>query len=268
MNKGICFNYKYASNYDTRIKLLEEIGFNSVFIYSQYEPKNYIDLIKKSPLKISSLHLPYKKMENGKSVDSRFVNVLWAKYNESKQYVNELIKEVEFAHRYDINTVVMHITGGDTPPHMNEIGIANIEKVLNVCEKYNITLCLENLRRLDYLEYVFCNLDSKRLMFCFDSGHANSMTKNLTDFPWDILKNKLFYLHLNDNNGIKDQHLIPYDGNISWSELIKLLFSFNKDLELTLEVRSNVTMRLTYSEKQYLSRCYKSLERLQNSLTI
>ena len=167
MNKCICFNYKYNSGYEERVTLIKESGFNSVFLYSQYNPIEYIDLICISTLKIDSYHLPYKKFNRGKCIDSRYVNILWEERPEAKVYVRELIEEVKFAHEYAINTVVMHITGGDVPPPMNDNGIKNIEKVLDVCEKYNITLCLENLRRVDYLDYVFKKLDSDKLRFCF-----------------------------------------------------------------------------------------------------
>lgn len=266
MNKSICFNYKYNSDYKERIHLIEESGFSGVFLYSQYNPVEYIDLIGKSSLKIESLHLPYKKYVDGKCIDSRYVNVLWQDNHESKIYVKELIEEVKFANEYNINTVVMHITGGNTPPQMNECGIMSIEKVLNTCEKYNITLCLENLRRLDYLDYVFKKINSDKLKFCFDSGHANSMTKNIQDFPWDKFGNILYYLHLNDNNGDKDQHLIPFNGNINWSELMTVIFKYNKNIGLTLEVRSSEEIRNHYTEFEYLELCFNSITKLQSIL--
>lgn len=264
MNKSIDFSYKYNSEYEDRINLIKESGFDSVFLYSQYKPKEYIDLIARSTLKIESLHLPYKKIIEGKSVNSRYVNILWEEVPEAQIYVKELIEEVEFAHNYDINIVVMHITGGDNPPQMKESGVMNIEKVLNTCEKYNIILCLENLRRLDYLEYVFSSLHSDKLKFCFDSGHANCMTKNIKNFPWDKFGDKLYYLHLNDNNGVKDQHLIPFKGNIDWDELMKIIYKYGNNIGLTLEVRSTEEIRNQYSESEYLKLCFDSLARLQN----
>jgi len=263
MNKSINFTYKYNSTFEERINLIERVGFSGVFIYSQYNPVDYIDLIRNSSLSIESLHLPYKKIKDGETVDSRYVNVLWKDTQEANEYVAELIREVEFAREYGIDTVVMHITGGSSPPPMNLGGVDKIARVLEVCEKHDITLCLENLRRLDYLDYVFSNLHSDRLMFCFDSGHANVMTKNVADFPWDRFGSKLYYLHINDNNGVKDEHLIPYHGNIVWSDLIKTIFNLNDKVNLTLEVRSSEEMRSLLSEEKYLEACYESLRKLE-----
>jgi len=265
MTKAIGFNYRYDSDYQERIHLLERTGFTGVFLYSQYAPERYIDLLHRSSLTIESLHLSYKKMSGGKSTDARYVNVLWEDTEDSASYVDALIGEVEFAHSHNIRTVVMHITGGDSPPMANSHGIVNIERVLNACVSHGITLCLENLRRLDYLDYVFAHLRSDNLMFCFDSGHAHCMTKNIATFPWDAYGGKLTYLHLNDNDGQKDQHLIPFHGSIDdWEGVMRQISRQNPDIGLTLEVRSTPEMRALYTEKQYLKLCFESLSRLQS----
>lgn len=265
MGKYINFNYKYDSSTDNRIHLLEEIGFDGVFIYSQYNPSVYIEKILKSSLKIETLHLPYKKIVNGKCVDSKHVNVLWSGGYEADCYTQSLINEIRFANSYGIKSVVMHVTGGDNPPMIKQGSIQYFEKILNECEKLGIVLCLENLRRLDYLEYIFDNLKSQYLKFCFDSGHANSMTKNIENFPWEYLGNKLHCLHLNDNDGSNDSHCIPLDGNIDWVQLIKTIHVYNNKLPLTLEVRASDMYKKKYSEKEYLQRCWMCLSEFEKT---
>ena len=268
MDKIICFNYKYDSDYADRIHILEEYGFDGVFIYSQYKPKEYIDLILDSSLSIETLHLPYKRFVNDICVDSRYANILWIDGINSSEYVSELINEVNFAKNYGIPTVVMHITGGDTPPPINKVAVENIKKVLRKCEEHEITLCLENLRRLDYLQYIFEALNSPYLKFCFDSGHASTMTRNLETFPWDFFGQYLHCVHLNDNDGINDQHQIPFSGNINWATLINKIFSYNQKLNLTLEVRSSTEERETTKEVDFIKNCYDSLRKLEILLEV
>ncbi len=269
MKKSICFDYRYDSSPLERIGLIQEAGFGGVYLHSQYNPAEYIDIIRgASDLEIESLHLPYKKLREGKTIDARHVNALWRDETESRAYADELVREVEFAARHGIGIVVMHVTGGDTPPPMNENGIRSIGRVLSACEKNGIVLCLENLRRLDYLDYVFANLASDKLMFCFDSGHANCMTKNLDSFPWEKYRQKLYYLHLSDNNGLADQHLPPFSGSIEWDGLIKKVCGYNSGLALTLEVRSASETRKLLAEKEYLKLCFDSLVALENILEV
>lgn len=249
-----------------RIIMIEDAGFDGVFIYSQYHPREYVDLLSKSKLNIETLHLPYKKFTDGKLTDSQYVNVLWKEDGETEEYVKQLIDEIFFAHSYGIRKVVAHITGGSEPPVICESGIKHISKILDVCEKYGITLCLENLRRLDYLEYVFERLKSDKLKFCFDSGHANAFTKNVETFPWDIFGDKLTCVHLNDNDGLADKHLTPFDGNINWERLINTISKYNSNIELTLEVRCSEEQKNKYTEQEYLKRCFDSLVKIEKMM--
>lgn len=267
MKKNINFNYKMNSTPIERISLLENAGFDGVFLYTQYSPQDYIEDLRKSKLDIETLHLPYKEVVNGSVVDSKYVNALWANNERSLQYSNWLIDEIRFANKYGIKKVVAHITGGENPPPMNEYGLINIARVLEECEKLGVYFCIENTRRIDYIQFVFENLQSDYLKFCFDSGHANALTKNLTSFPWHNFSDKLCCLHLHDNSGIKDEHTLPFLGNIDWDSLIKLLFKFNQNLELTLEVRATEEQKNTYSEEEYLGLCYKSVCKLETFLT-
>lgn len=59
MKKIIGFNYKYNSQEKEKSELIKETGFDGVFIYSQYNPQNYIEDILGSRLEIETLHLSY-----------------------------------------------------------------------------------------------------------------------------------------------------------------------------------------------------------------
>lgn len=262
MKKYINFNYKYKSTVYYRASVIKEVGFDGVFVYSQYEPESYMATILNSELEIETLHLPYKLVKNGICLDSKMVNNLWLTGITATDYIESLIKEIKMASKYNIKKVVMHITGGDNPPPISEIGIDRIKKLLEICEKDKISLCLENTRRLDYIQKVFEAIDSTHLKFCFDSGHANCMTKNIDNFPWEIFKNKLCCLHLNDNDGLKDLHAIPYEGNINWTSLISKIFAIEPNIDLTLEVRANENQISSLSEMMFLRKCFDSLNRI------
>ena len=185
----------------------------------------------------------------------------------SNEYLATLLKELEFAHKYGINTIVMHITGGSNPPPFSQYGVEFIRTILNKCKEYDMTLCLENLRRLDYLIKVFKCIEDDSLKFCFDSGHANYMTNNVDTFPWDKLGSRLYYLHLNDNNTLHDQHFPPFYGNIKWQKLINRIFFFNRRIGLTLEVRNKDQFQ-NVSELDFLRTCIRSLKHLEKKIEI
>jgi sugar phosphate isomerase/epimerase len=73
-------------------------------------------------------------------------------------------------------------------------------------------IALENLRKPEYLDFLFDNIKSDKLKFCYDSGHNNCFTPEI-----DCLGkygDKLIALHLHDNDGTCDQHLLPFNGTM------------------------------------------------------
>ncbi|MHC1746973.1 MAG: TIM barrel protein [Cellulosilyticaceae bacterium] len=69
-----------------------------------------------------------------------------------------------------------------------------------------------------HLNYIFANIQSERLDFCYDSGHEyynHPETDCLSRYG-----DKLFAVHLDDNFGDDDTHLLPFDGAVDWNKAI------------------------------------------------
>ena len=80
-------------------------------------------------------------------------------------------------------------------------------------------MAFENLRKAEYLEFTLTNVNSPRAGFCYDSGHHNCRTPDE-----DLLEkygSRLMALHLHDNDGSGDWHLLPFDGNIDWAKTMR-----------------------------------------------
>ena len=123
----------------------------------------------------------------------------------------------------------------------------SLEELLPVAERYGVTICIENIwfptntvaELLKYYEY----FNSPYLGMCYDAGHANlvSCMNNDPEHPvnvgfdllkmkaeWDseVLEKMLHYIvtcHLHDNDGLRDRHWTPFNGNIDWEKTMKLL---------------------------------------------
>jgi sugar phosphate isomerase/epimerase len=55
--------------------------------------------------------------------------------------------------------------------------------------------------------------------FCFDSSHANLYRKGAVR-TFDEISLRVISLHMSDNKGSSDDHLVPGDGLIDWRELV------------------------------------------------
>lgn len=138
----------------------------------------------------------------------------------------------------------------------------NIEKLRQLAQYIkdkDITICLENLRvtvpgknelidrNVDDLLYIIDKIGSDRFGICLDTGHLNLTDKNHVEF---ILKagDKLKALHITDNEGVTDQHMMPFTrGNIDFVEIVKTLkkinFSGPFNYEIPGEMRAPLPLR-------------------------
>ena len=69
---------------------------------------------------------------------------------------------------------------------------------------------------------------------CFDSGHFHAHFKDDLDFS--KFKNKIFAVHLHDNMGELDEHLLPFDGTLNWNMVIDNLKKCNYTGPITMEL--------------------------------
>lgn len=110
---------------------------------------------------------------------------------------------------------VIHLNA-DKNQKQSIVGLERIKRLLSVCEECKINLCIENLYSETEIPYIFKNIKHKKLKICFDVGHKNFLTPN-----FEVLKNYHEYvevLHLHDNNGHSDEHLICGKGSINWGQ--------------------------------------------------
>ena len=75
------------------------------------------------------------------------------------------------------------------------------------------------------------------LGFCFDTGHANLAQVNQPAAIQQI-GSRLKALHINDNRGEKDDHLLPYLGYVEWTPLLKSLADVNYQGDFTYEIHN------------------------------
>lgn len=113
-------------------------------------------------------------------------------------------------------------------------------KLLPYAEKYGVTLCLENIpisMRLHSpyeVKKFVTSFGSDHLKICFDTGHFNLTKYDLTD-ALKTLGDDLRVLHIHDNKGRNDDHILPYTGTFKWDEFISALAAIGFDGCFSLE---------------------------------
>jgi len=227
---GICswFGFKYS--YEERIKFIKDAGFQSVMIWwgeehretnasKEMEP----EIARKYGLNVENAHFPFN-----------IINSLWEDSSEGDNLLNKYLLSIDDCKKHEIPTAVMHVTSGDNPPPFNQLGLDRFKRLVERAEKNNINIALENVHTLEHLDNLFDSIESDKLKFCYDSGHENCFTPGK-----DCLAkygSKLAALHLHDNDGIRDQHMLPFNASVNWERIMKKLKEINYKGTLSLEV--------------------------------
>lgn len=126
-------------------------------------------------------------------------------------------------------------------------------KHLQTIKAAGVGLALENdfePRSKDHLSYTYCAripelcslvdafADPQHVGACYDFGHANLMggahRENL-----HLLGNRIKALHVADNRGKGDDHVLPFFGNIDWKLCMTALKEIGYAGELTYEVQEH-----------------------------
>ena len=140
-----------------------------------------------------------------------------------------------------------------------------LQQLIDLAEQEGVVLAVENCRKREHFEYVFSNLESGNLGFCYDSSH-DALFGNPSI---DILKKwgeKLVTLHLSDNQGIKDDHWLPGEGIVQWEAVLQMLNNLNYTGSIMLEVLpKNPDSDM---ESDFLKRAYKIAYRFEESINL
>ncbi len=203
-------------------------GFQNVFIQwyhkawtpSQEEQLRYI---REKGLHILFAHLGY-----------RGINDLWVEGPNGDALVENYKKDLETCKQNDILTVCMHLTSKQVAPPYGEIGLRRIREIVDYAQTLGIRVAFENTKIKGYLEYVIEHLNHPNVGICFDSGHYHAHFQD--DWDLRIFQDRIFCVHLHDNDGTADQHLFPFDGTLDWKDTLSKLKSCGYHGPITMEL--------------------------------
>ncbi len=209
--------YFYGGDTKTKLDKIKAHGYDGVLlgIYCKTETMSIseqLEYCNKIGLEVSMVHCSY----NPKELDS-----FWNKDSElAEQITEDFINQIESISKYNISNFVVHVSGTHAPKNTIH-GLNRLKKLLNICEKYQIKLCVENLEYPNNTHYIFKNINHPSLYFCYDSGHKNCFSKysNVAKKYASILS----ATHIHDNFGSHDDHIILGLGKTNLNQLAKEL---------------------------------------------
>ena len=243
-------------NYAQRFHLVRQAGFDGVLLgwIEKYERPDYRDqpgLARREGLLIENIH-----------VDFFNASRIWEESQEGQAVSEYYLRCVDDCAAFEIPAMVMHADSGHNPPPVSELGFARFGQLIDRAERSGVTIVVENLPRtaqVDRARLLLERFDSPRFGFCFDSGHRNVCRVGhewLARWP-----ERLKALHLHDNDGADDQHLLPFDGNIDWPAQMRAIAATGYRGAVALEVMHGGHEALPPEE--FLALAYERAKRLE-----
>ena len=191
--------------------------------------------------------------------------------------LEKLYRWVDLYEAIGIRNMVLHCDNlVDTTLTKEEKVARNVEKLKRLAEHIrgrDVTICLENLRphsaeeiglvdeTADDLLSIIEQVGSPNFGICLDTGHLNLTVKNQREF---ILKagDKLKALHIADNEGARDQHMMPFTrGKVDFVEVMQALRDIGYEGLFNLEIpgENKAPMELRDAKIAYIQACYDYL---------
>lgn len=230
--------------------LLSEIarhGINAVEIFCALSHFNYHspDLVRDiagtlrdQNLTLHALHSPAERDFNPMHESSAPLSICDPERVRRLEAVDEIKRALDVAEYLPFRYLVQHVGSQRDPADERRFDAAfsSLEHLHIFAKERGVTLALENtpgeMAAPAHLRQLITETRLTGLRMCFDIGHAHIGDGVLPSL--EPMREFLVTSHIHDNNGIKDEHLLPYEGSIEWKSALPAL---PQDLPLVFELK-------------------------------
>ena len=196
--------FRYADlNFCEMMNPKSELNTDNVFSYIE----RIREIGRTCNVSFIQSHVPYPQNYTALDEDGK------AKSDEA------ILKALSFSKSLGIPVAVIHPIKGSIKE--------NIDYFSSILGKHegNITIAIENMETKDEINSVdellqIVDALSGRAGICLDTGHAHMCGHSIPDFIHRA-GDYLIATHIADNNGHKDEHLLPFFGTIDWESAMK-----------------------------------------------
>jgi sugar phosphate isomerase/epimerase len=235
---------------------IREGGFNALEVFcsrahfdyaAKQEVRALAALLEANQMKLDSLHAPTSKDSSATRESGQPLSVCEVEKVRRIEAMDEFKRAIDVSEDLPFSRMVLHMGGSreTADPRKRDAAFSTLEHLVLHAHHAGVTLAVENTTsEMGDPAYLRAFVDETRLTglrFNFDVGHAN-----LADGPAEErlaksfapMKELVASVHLHDNHGDKDEHLLPYQGSIDWRAAIPLLKSApDGELPVVLELK-------------------------------
>ena len=245
----------YEESYKN-LDIIAEAGFDSVFS-NKFEPKT-VEKIKekatKKGLDVEFLHAPF-----------RGINDFWLAGLDYLPLKKNIHKSIDSASKFDIPIIIMHVDSGWNPPQICDIGLNRFDALVEYADKKGVTIAFENIRNFGTLAAMMQRYRNvPNVGYCYDCGHEHCYTE--TVHFTELFGPRILCTHIHDNVGKDgrqdpDDHLMMFDGNIDYADMMKRLNGVGYTGTLTVELEKGAKYDYM-TDKEYVRTAYERIVKI------
>ena len=237
---------------------ISEGGFNALEIFcsrahfdyaTKQEVRALAALLEANHMRLDSLHAPTSKDSSATRESGQPLSICEVEKVRRIEAMDEFKRAIDVSDDLRFSRMVLHMGGSreTADPRKRDAAFSTLEHLVLHAHHAGVTLVVENTTsEMGDPAYLRAFVDETRLTglrFNFDVGHANladGPAEERLEKSFAPMKELVLSMHLHDNHGDKDEHLLPYEGSIDWKAAIPLLKSApngNGPLPVVLELK-------------------------------
>ena len=259
--------------------LLTEIarhGISAVEIFCAQRHFNYhsLDVVREiagtlrdQNLRLHALHSPPERDFNPVHESGAPLSICDPERVRRLEAVDEIKRALDVAEYLPFRYLVQHLGGSRDVADARRFDAAfsSLEHLHVFAKERGVTLALENtpgeLATPANLRQFIIDTRFTDLRLCFDIGHAHIGDGVMASI--EPMREFLATSHIHDNHGVKDEHLLPYEGSIEWKSALAAL---PPELPLVFELKEKTAYAEPSPPSIALSAARAAFERIEQAL--
>jgi len=219
-------------------------------------------------LTLHALHSPPERDFNPMNESSAPLSICDPERVRRLEAVDEIKRALDVAEYMPFRYLVQHIGSSRdvVDARRFDAAFSSLEHLHVFAKERGVTLALENtpgeLATPAHLRKFIVDTRLTNLRLCFDIGHAHIGDGVLASL--EPMREFLATSHIHDNHGLKDEHLLPYEGTIEWKSVLPAL---PPELPLVFELKEKPEYADPAPTSVALSAARSAFDRVEQALS-
>ena len=199
-------------------------------------------LITSHGLVVSQAHAPWRYPVQDATPEGR---AFWCEAMKKSIFGTHVLG----AHRFIVHPLMPYFDRADHPEEVLSLNEAFFAELADYAKQYDVNVCVENLpfplyplTTVEQVCAIVDKLDRENLKVCLDTGHAAIFFGKSIGDAVRYIGQRLEAVHIHDNMGKEDEHLIPGDGIIDWDGFAAALKDIGFSGVISLETSPKHTL--------------------------